>query len=289
MSALDILCIGECIVEFAPLAGDQEAFRRRFIGDSLATAEALARLGHRVGFATRIGTDAISREMGAFIAAQGISPDWITTDPSRSVGVCAISPGAGMDRLSSWRDQSAARLLARDPVWLARALAAAPELYLTGMTLAILERDRDREQLLDALARARAGGARIVLAPHLCPEVWRDQSQMCRWISRAARGADLVLTSAEDEIRAFGDASTEAVLARYQGHRVREIVLRCDAGPVVGWQAGRSEVSCASAPSNLDPSRDRFNAGYLAARTEGNDMLAALAAGVRLAEEALPD
>ncbi|MFC3119694.1 PfkB family carbohydrate kinase [Jhaorihella thermophila] len=91
-----LLSIGECMVELAPAGAD--TFRMGFAGDTFNTAWYARRLlppDWRVGYCTRVGTDAISDRMVQFIDDAGIENADIARDPDRTVGLYMIQTEDG--------------------------------------------------------------------------------------------------------------------------------------------------------------------------------------------------
>ncbi|MCY1126669.1 sugar kinase [Frigidibacter sp. RF13] len=285
-----IVAIGECMVEFAPTDGSVGAgqYRQSFAGDTFNMAWYLRRLLPRdfeVDYLTALGDDPMSARMRAFIADAGIGTDHIATIPGRAPGLYVISLDRGERSFSYWRGQSAARCLAADRARLDRAFRSADALVFSGITLAILP-DGDRDSLLSALAAARARGARVVFDPNLRPRLWPNTETMCRWISRAAAGADLVLPSFEDESAAFGDGSPEATAARYLQDGARQVVVKNGAAEVL-WQGdegrGRYQPPAIAELVDTTAAGDSFNAAFLAAMLDGKGPEAAVYAAAAVA------
>ncbi len=109
------LALGECMVELSN-AGDG-LYRRGFAGDTFNTAWYMRRLlpqDWTVGYATCVGTDAISDAMLAFLAGEGIDVSAIRRVPDRTVGLYMITTENGERSFSYWRGESAARTLGDD-------------------------------------------------------------------------------------------------------------------------------------------------------------------------------
>ncbi|MBL8562857.1 MAG: sugar kinase, partial [Gemmobacter sp.] len=119
-----ILALGEMMVELS--GAGPGLWRQGFAGDTFNTAWYLAALRRDwcVSYGTRLGSDPLSAAALAALTAAGISDHWITRDPRRSIGLYMIALHEGERSFSYWRGQSAARLLADDPAWLAEAMAA---------------------------------------------------------------------------------------------------------------------------------------------------------------------
>lgn len=277
-----ILTMGECMVELAPAGGG--LYGLGFAGDTFNTAWYLRRLlpaGWTVGFASCIGTDAMSERMAAAMAAAGIDTAALRRVPERTVGLYLIDLADGERSFSYWRGQSAARLLADDPDWLARVIAGAAIVQVSGITLAILAPEA-RTRLLAALAAARAAGTLVALDTNMRPRLWESQEAMRAALTAAAGVADILLPSHDEEAAAFGDADPAATLARYRAAGARWIAVKNGAGPVHYWSeaggAGRHDPAPAPRVVDSTAAGDSFDAGVLAVLAQGG----ALAGGVRL-------
>ncbi len=278
--------IGECMVEIGPAETDG-LFRIGFAGDTFNTAWYLRRLlpeGWVVDYLTAVGTDAVSDDMVAFFQEAGIGLSHVARLADASVGLYLIALKDGERSFSYWRAHSAARRLAEDDTRLRAALFGADLAYLSGITLAILP-PQDRARLYIALADFRAQGGRVAFDPNLRPRLWSSHEVMTQTVTEAARLADIVLPSFDDET-AFGDRDPSNCARRYAGLGVGEVVVKNGAGRIEALVDGTwHSHDPTPAPIVLDTTAagDSFNAGYLAARLAGENVIKALAAGSALA------
>lgn len=274
-----VVCIGECMVEFA-LQGDG-SYRQGFAGDTFNSAWYLRRLlpeGWAVDYVTAVGDDPMSARMRGFMAGAGVGTGHVATVPGGTPGLYVISLNGSERSFSYWRDTSAARTLAADPVRLERAFLGASALVYSGITLAILP-EAGRETLLAALANARAGGSAVIFDPNLRRRLWADADTMRATVSRAAAAADIVLPSFDDEQAAFGDATPEETAARYLALGAGLVVVKNGAEEIL-WRTanagGRYLPPPADEVVDTTAAGDSFNAGFLAAHLTGAEMTAAL-------------
>lgn len=281
------LAIGECMVEFAPARDG--LYRKGFAGDTFNTAWYARRLlpgDWRVCFASCIGTDAVSDDMAAFIAAQGIETAALRRVPDRTVGLYMISLDDGERSFSYWRGQSAARLLAEDGDWLARVLAGRSVIYLSAISLAILP-PKGRARLCEALRVARAQGALIAFDTNLRPSLWESRAAMRAGVMQAARVADLVLPSFDEEAALFGDATPAETVARYRAAGARSVIVKNRAEAITGVAPDCGEFSLAPVPVakvvDSTAAGDSFAAAVLAGLAAGQDTPRSVRAAAELA------
>ena len=278
-----ILCIGEAMVELSQ-SGSPDAWRLGIAGDTLNTAWYLRGLlpeTWRVGYLSRVGTGPFSQRMLDFLDAAQIERRHVDRDPTREIGLYAISLQDGERSFSYWRDSSAARGLADDPQRLRDGFADASGLYLSGITLAILP-EAARATLLNALQEARNRGAQVIFDPNLRPRLWPDTETMCAQIERAAALSDLILPSFDDEATHFGDADPQATIARYHRLGAGQVIVKNGGGPIFhSGPDGAGDLSdlVREQPVDTTSAGDSFNAGFLAASLQGADTETAIRAG----------
>lgn len=266
---MTVIAVGEAMVELAPVG--EGHYRRGFAGDTFNTAWHMAQLlagRAKVGFATRVGTDGISNAFVAEVVADGLDASAIARDPLRNMGLYLIELNGVERSFHYWRDTSAARGLASDADALARAFAGAGLIHLSGITLAILPPD-DRETLFAALARARAGGAKVSFDPNFRPRLWSSMDEVRQTILRVLSLTDIALPSFDDEAAVWGDTTPQATLARLAAAGVAEVAVKDGAGPVSVLSDGRIRVLPTAKVEDIRDTTgagDGFNAGYLSAR-----------------------
>jgi 2-dehydro-3-deoxygluconokinase len=283
-----LIGVGEAMVEFAPVAGG--LYAQGFAGDTLNTCWYLRRLcpeATRVGYLTRVGADALSDRLIAFLAAAGLDARAVSRDPERTLGLYLITLEGAERSFSYWRDRSAARRLADDPARLDEALSDAGLIHVSGITLAIIEA-AGRANLLAALRRARARGARVSFDPNVRRRLWPDEATLRDALVEMFGCSDIALPSFDDEVGVWGDADPRASAERIAALGAGEIVVKNGAGPALLFADGVVvEVPARGTTGARDTTGagDSFNAGYLAARLAGLDAAAACEVAHGLAAE----
>ena len=280
---LKVLCIGECMVEFSPSRADPQVdqpgqFQRGFAGDSYNTAVYLARQFSpqvQVSYCTALGVDALSREMLSHFQQEGIHTDNVRLIEDRQPGLYLIENDAKGERFFQyWRSQSAARSMfsRNDADGLADEFARFDAVYLSGISLAILD-EVQRSKLFSALSLIEsAGGTQIAFDPNFRPALWPDRDQARTTLQHMASLADLALVTMDDDHAVWGDgASIDAVADRWLRMGAGEVVVKDGASEcLITTKAVRLIVRPQDIlePVDTTGAGDAFAAGYLGARLQ---------------------
>jgi 2-dehydro-3-deoxygluconokinase len=292
MAAPLIYAIGECMIELQRAPAAPGSMDYRFGGDTLNAALYMARLLDpavaRVAYVTGLGTDGMSDEMLAGWEGEGIVTRCVQRLPERLPGIYMIeTDAAGERRFHYWRRDSAARAWMRAPgagAVLAE-LEGARALYLSGISLAILEPD-DRARLMEVLARCRANGGQVVFDNNYRPRLWADAQSAQAAYRAVLAHTNLALLTLDDEAALYGSDDWEAAIGRARALGAGEIVVKRGGLSCLVWHDGRlAEVAPQAVARVVDTTAagDSFGAAYVAARLSGRDPEAAARAGHRLA------
>ncbi|MCY4426731.1 MAG: sugar kinase [Halieaceae bacterium] len=275
---MKVCCAGEVMLEIA--AADQPGlYRRGFAGDSFNTAVYLARAGYEVDYLTRIGDDAISRDILRQLHREQIGTELVVCMENRLPGLYMIENSAdGERRFTYWRDHSPARELFDLPV----SLDKTGVFYFTGITLAVTR--SGIEQLCSLLESLRGEGCRIVFDPNYREQLWDDRAQARSFHEQVLPYCDMVMPTMEDEQVLWGVATVDDCLSMYRNHGAAEIVIKgsdlvghaSSGDQTISLQAGRVQAVDTSGAG------DSFNAGYLACRLAGGSMRDSLMAAQTL-------
>ena len=209
-------------------SGSDGLYALGYAGDTLNTAWYLRKrlsADWQVDYLTAIGTDVMSNRMMDFLRNAALGTNHVQRVPDRSVGLYMIELTNGERRFAYWRGQSAARTLAADPARLDAAFQGAGMIYLSGISLAILE-GNGRPTFWMPLAAARSRGTMIAFDPNLRPVLWPDADSMRKCVMQVSALADIVLPSFEDEAEHFNDTNPMATADRYAAKGVPLVVVK---------------------------------------------------------------
>ncbi len=215
---LDILTVGEPMVLFAATEpGPLDAvrtFSRSTAGAELNVAIGLARLGHRVGYLSRLGDDSFGRHIAGVLDREGIDRSRVGFDPQHPTGFMLKSlAGDGSDPAIEYfrRGSAASRMTAAD---IPRdAGTQARHLHLTGIFAALSP--GTRELVFDLAARTRAAGATISFDPNLRPALWPSRTEMIECLGRLADAADWILPGIDEGRLLTGRSEARDIASHY--------------------------------------------------------------------------
>ena len=114
--ALDVIAIGEALVEFNQTEPSQPHYVQGFGGDTSNTIIAVARSGGRAGYVTRVGNDQFGDMLMALWRREGIDVRGVAVDPEAPTGLYFVSHGPTGHSFSYRRAGSAASRLTPDEV-----------------------------------------------------------------------------------------------------------------------------------------------------------------------------
>jgi 2-dehydro-3-deoxygluconokinase len=269
--------------------GTDNRFGLAYGGDTFNTAVYMARCGVPVSYATALGDDPYSHGIRQLAADEGVGTELVLAAPGRMPGLYLIETASKGERMFHyWRDRSPARELFERPESdrIAAAMLGARLVYISGITLSLYSAN-GLDRLADALASARAAGARIAMDGNYRPRGWTgDVARARRVMERFWRLADMALPTLDDEVQLWGESGAAPVIDRLRALGVAEIVVKDGTrGAVVAADGTSAEVPIPSPVVAIDTTAagDSFNAAYLASRLAGVSPAAATLGGHRLA------
>ncbi len=215
---LDVVTFGEAMMllvagECGPLE-QVETFHKRTAGAETNVAMGLARLGLRVGWASRLGTDSMGRYLLAAMTQEGIDCSHVVCDAAQKTGFQfkgRVNDGCDPP-VEYHRQGSAASSMAVadiDAAW----LTGARHLHATGVFAAISDHTLPAaRQTMDLM---RAAGRSVSFDPNLRPTLWATPEHMRSSINDLATRADWVLPGLEEGRFLTGEKTPEGIASFY--------------------------------------------------------------------------
>ena len=173
---------------------------------------------------------------------------------------------------------------------MAESLVHARLIYFTGITLSLYS-NVGLGRFFATIELARGNGAKIAFDGNFRPHGWGGDLSRTRTVfAEALKRVDIALPAYDDEAVLWGDPSPEATIERLQAFGVNEIVVKN--GPNSALVAASGERDAVPVPEvvvPVDPTAagDGFNAGYLAARLNGQGAIEAANAAHKLAGQVI--
>lgn len=270
----DIVSLGEPLVEFNQARADDPAsYLQGFGGDTSNMAIAAARLGARVGYATRLGGDAFARMFMDLWSREGVDTSGVTFDPEAPTGVYFVTHGASGHEFSYLRAGSAASRMR--PEDLPQALLASARLvHASGISQAISASACDA--VFAAFDVARANGAIVSYDPNIRRKLWPLARAKAIVLATVAMST-WCLPSEDDASILFGDASPDAVVDALHRAGARGVVLKRGARGCIVSDGSRRETIAAHTVASVDATGagDCFDGAFAARLIAGDDALAA--------------
>jgi 2-dehydro-3-deoxygluconokinase len=289
-----VASVGECMIELRHRSAT--ALDLAYGGDTLNTALYLARLTRdrdvRVDYVSALGDDAYSDGMLAMWRDEGIGTELVARLPGRLPGLHTIRTDAHGERsFTYWRSASAARDMLRGgrAEQVAAALAGYDLLYLSGITLSILDPPQ-RAALITMADRVREHGGRVAFDGNYRPVGWPGADAARAAFDEMLGRVDIALPTLDDEQALCGVTDARECADRLHRSGVAEIAIkRGQAGCFLSSAQFTGSVSAEPVETVVDSTAagDSFNAGYLAARLFGADPPRAARLGHRLASRVI--
>jgi 2-dehydro-3-deoxygluconokinase len=229
---LDVITFGEAmmlLVADRPGPLEQaDMFYKRTAGAETNVAIGLARLGLRVGWGSRLGTDSMGRYLLAAMQRESIDCSHVVCDPLQKTGFQfkgKVLDGSDPEVEYHRRGSAASHMQAQDidEPW----LLSARHLHATGVFPAIS--DTTLPAARKAMDVMRAAGRSVSFDPNLRPTLWATPELMRGAINDLASRADWVLPGLEEGKFLTGEDTPEGIARFYRQRGARLVVVKLGA------------------------------------------------------------
>jgi 2-dehydro-3-deoxygluconokinase len=290
---LDVVTFGEAmmmLVADRPGPIEQaESFIKRTAGAETNVAIGLARLGLKVGWVSRLGTDSMGRFLIRAMQREGIDCSHVTSDATQRTGMQFKGrvEGGGDPPVEYHRKGSAASLMQPDEIdvpW----LTSARHLHATGVFPALSANCFATAQR--SIALMRAAGRTVSFDPNLRPTLWPSPERMREAINGFAAQADWVLPGIEEGRFLTGADTADGIARFYRERGAKLVVVKLGAdGAYYEGDEGSGHVPGFPVAQVVDTvgAGDGFAAGVISALLEGRDVASAVRRGAWIGARAV--
>lgn len=270
---LEVITFGESMVLFSP--GDKgplrhiHNFTKSIAGAEANVAIALARLGHKVGWFSKLGHDEFGRYIQFMVRGEGVDVSRVIEDLDHQTGLLFkelfehVNPN-----VYYYRKNSAASFL--KPEDLDREyIESAQILHLTGITPAISE--SARATVFEAIKIAKAAGVKVSFDPNIRLKLWK-LAQAKETLLEICKQTDILFPGIDESEMLLGTSDTAEILKTFHDMGVSEIALKLGKKGCMVSDGSVCEFVPGYIVEKLEDTvgaGDGFAAGYLSSRLKG--------------------
>jgi 2-dehydro-3-deoxygluconokinase len=277
--AVDILCMGEPMLEFnelPPDAAGRVLYLQGHGGDTSNAAIAAARQGVSAGYITAIGQDAAGDSFMRLWASEGVDTATVIRSADAPTAVYFVTHDARGHHFTFYRSGSAAsRYSPRDVP--EAAIRSAKIFYASGISQAISASAADA--VFHAIAIARQAGVKVAYDTNLRLRLW-PPARARAIIEAAIAQADMAFPSREDAEAMTGLTDPEAIADHYLRLGCPLVAVKCGAdGALLATAEGLRIRARPHAVTAVDATGagDTFCGAFMARTVLGDGPEAALA------------
>ena len=270
---LDIVALGEAMIEFNQTNADARAYVQGFGGDTSNALIAAVRQGAKGGYITKLGDDTFGRMLLQLWHDEDVDTEGVAIDAAAPTGTYFVSHGTHGHTFSYLRAGSAASQIRPSDVP-AALVERARILHVSGISQAISASATDT--VFHAINVARAAQIKVSYDPNLRLKLWpidRARAIICATIPLT----DYFLPSLDDVRLACGEDDPAAILDWCQGQGARTVVLKM--GKEGSWVSkGEARTRIMAYPVeavDATGAGDCFDGSLLARLAAGDDVVTA--------------
>jgi 2-dehydro-3-deoxygluconokinase len=207
---MDVVTIGETMVLLTPVSNGPmryaQHFTRSFGGSESNFAIGLSRLGHEVGWISRIGNDEFGKAILSFVRGEGVDVSQVTVDEKAQTGVFFKEIKTERDiSVYYYRKGSAASKMTSSMLD-ENYLKKAKFLHISGITPALSE--GCYEMIKKAISIAKKNNLTVVFDPNLRRKLWSEEKAREVLLELCSQ-VDIVLPGVAEAEFLFGKHDTE--------------------------------------------------------------------------------
>ncbi|MGM7723272.1 sugar kinase [Metabacillus sp. Hm71] len=270
---MDVVTLGESMVVFTPNSDgfmrNATQFTKKIGGAESNVAIGLARLGHDVGWISKLGNDEFGKAILAALKSENVDVSKVTFDQEAPTGIYFKEPRRQNNmRVYYYRKGSAASKLAPSDLD-NEYLSKAKYVHITGITPALSQ--SCRETIFEAIRLAKSNGSIIVFDPNLRTKLW-DAETARKTLLEIAAEADIILPGVSEGEFLFGENDPLKLGELFLNHGASVVVMKMGAeGAYYFTEKESALIPGFPVKQVVDPvgAGDGFAAGFLSGLLDG--------------------
>ncbi|MFE8698430.1 sugar kinase [Cytobacillus sp. FJAT-53684] len=277
---MDVVTIGESMILFTPDTKGPMRYKSKYLA-TIAGAESnvaigLSKLGHKVGWVSRLGNDEFGKKILAFLRGEGVDVSQVILDPVNQTGLYFKEMISSNDvRVHYYRRNSAASLM--KPTDLNESyLAKAKYLHISGITPAL--NDTCYETILKAIDIAKRNGVKVVFDPNLRRKLWSEEKAK-KVLLEITERSDIILPGIDEGEFLTGEETPERIAKTLYEIGPSIVVLKLgEKGAYYYTKEENKYVPAYPVKQVIDPvgAGDGFAAGFISGLLDGLTMYTAV-------------
>ncbi|GBF10658.1 sugar kinase [Tepidibacillus sp. HK-1] len=267
MKRFDVVTFGETMVLFNPEQMLPLEYNHKFIkqigGAESNVAIGLQRLGHTVGWFSKLGNDPFGRYIQKFVRGEGVDTSRCIYTNEAPTGIFFKEKRSSTDiRVFYYRKNSAASLINSTDLD-EDYIASAKILHLTGITPALS--DSSRDTVFKAIEIAKKHNVIISFDPNIRLKLW-DKDEAKEVLTKIAAAADIILPGLDEGELLTGKITPEEIANELSIGKGKTIIIKLgEKGAYYQTDDEKGYVEGFSVTQIVDPvgAGDGFAAGVI--------------------------
>lgn len=224
---MDVVTFGETMVLFNPETQGPlryvGTFTKSIGGAESNVAIALARLGHKAGWFSKLGDDEFGRYIKSTVMGEEVDVSRVKKDPKRTTGILFKERFSTVNpNVYYYRKGSAASHLMMEDLDM-EYIASAKILHVTGISLALSE--EMREAVFYAVKEAKKRGVLISFDPNIRLKLWSEEEAR-ETILEMVKLTDLLFPGKEEAELLLGLTEPEEIAVTFLKLGVQTVALK---------------------------------------------------------------
>lgn len=270
---MDIITLGETMVLFTPnksgMLRNMDQFSAQVGGSESNVAIGLVRLGHKVGWISRLGNDEFGWKIYQSLRGEGIDLSQVQFDGDFQTGIYFKEMLNSEEvRVQYYRSNSAATQLQPSDLN-EQYIASAKYLHITGITPLLSE--SCYETIMKAIEIARENNVTVVFDPNI-RKTLKGSREIKKVLLEIASKSDIVLPGKSEGEYLTGETTPERMAKYFHGNGASIVIIKLGENGAY-YSVGDSDGYIAAYPVKqmVDPvgAGDGFAAGVLSGLLDG--------------------